>query len=75
MDNNTRQIYKIYSGRDNVCRCGCAGKYYNLGDKMFNSILKRATKKMSEPSVDVDDTGEYINISYGDDRAYTLYYK
>lgn len=76
MIEQTKQIEKIYSGRDHCCRCGCGGKYYYPQDRMFNSILKKAMAKMNDSTSQVDDCGQYINISYGcNDRAYTIYYK
>lgn len=68
-------VEKIYSGRDHVCRCGCAGKYYYSNDKMFQRILKRAVAKSYEQDVDIDEQPTYVNISYDNDRAYTIYYK
>ena len=41
-------IAKIYSGKDHYCRCGCGGKYYYAGSKLFNGIIKRAKKAFDE---------------------------
>lgn len=70
------RIEKVYSGRDNCCRCGCRGKYYTPENKMFKSIMKRALEKLSNPmDVEIKEYGNYFNISYGNDRAYTIYFK
>ena len=42
---------------------------------MFQRILKRAVAKSYEQDVDIDEQPTYVNISYGNDRAYTIYYK
>lgn len=64
---------KVYSGRDHVCRCGCAGKYYYAGDKLFKTIVNRAIKKIAEGN-ELEVQSDYVNVSYGDDRAYTIYF-
>ena len=32
-------ITKIYHGGDHVCRCGCAGKYFERGSVGFNRAM------------------------------------
>jgi len=32
-------IKKIYRGGDHVCRCGCAGRYFERGDRGFTRAL------------------------------------
>lgn len=64
---------KVYSGRDHVCRCGCAGKYYYRDHKLFRSIIGKAIRKITEGN-ELEVTDQYINVSYGDDRAYTIYF-
>ena len=68
-------IEKLYSGKDHFCRCGCGGKYYYPNDRLFNSIVKKACKKAYEEGVELDVQSTYINIGYGDNRAYTIYRK
>lgn len=74
-----KTIDKIYSGADNACRCGCRGKYYEADNRMFKSMLKKVMNKVNEGGVEIhhcEDCGvEWINISYGDNRAYTIYVK
>ena len=37
-------IAKIYHGGDHVCRCGCAGKYFERGTKGFTRALNALRK-------------------------------
>jgi hypothetical protein len=77
------QISQIYLGKDRVCRCGCAGKYVStsymknprndVDDKLALSRLKRAKKLALNTDSEVEYSGNYINIGYGDDRAITIY--
>lgn len=64
-------ISKIYSGQDNCCRCGCRGKYYNKGDKMFAGMLRKAVKMAAQ--TETEEFYNFINIPYGKNRAYTIY--
>lgn len=81
----TERVTQIYLGRDKICRCGCAGEYVARGEPMFEKRLKRFLKmaetydfeKNVSPNTDlpldyVQDV--YLNISYGKDRAITLYF-
>lgn len=78
------QVSKIYLGQDNVCRCGCRGDYVtttyskyirnydNVDNKLANRRLKQAQRLVRDGAkVVYKDT--YINVSYGNDRAITLY--
>ena len=69
------KITKIYMGRDRICRCGCAGEYVERGDPMFDLRLKRFIRMAETYTVCQDDIGDnYINLSYGQDRALTVYF-
>ena len=37
-------ITRIYHGGDHVCRCGCAGKYFDRGTKGFTRVLNALRK-------------------------------
>ncbi len=37
-------IHRIYHGGDHVCRCGCAGKYFERGSKGFTRALNALRK-------------------------------
>ena len=77
------QISQIYIGKDRVCRCGCAGTYVStsymedprndVDDKLAGSRLKRAKKLALNTTSEVDYQDTYINVSYGKDRAITIY--
>jgi hypothetical protein len=76
----TERVTQIYLGRDKVCRCGCAGEYVARGEPKFEKRLKRFLKmaqkydfeKNTNPVDYMQD--HYLNISYGKDRAMTLYF-
>jgi hypothetical protein len=69
------KITKIYMGRDRICRCGCAGEYVERGEPMFDLRLKRFIRMAETYTVGQDDIGDnYINLSYGQDRALTVYF-
>lgn len=71
------KITKIYTGRDRVCRCGCAGQYVTAEDgAIFHKRVRRFERMWATYTpltADVDDT--YRNISYGNDRAITAYFE
>ena len=79
MQFNAEAVTQIYLGRDKICRCGCAGEYVKRGEPMFDVRLKRFAKMWETytPRMDryADDIGpNYMNISYGRDRALTVYF-
>lgn len=72
-------IKKIYRGKDNYCRCGCGGKYYDRGEKGFT----RAINEMSRDTFTCLDVEapvgcNFINIPYDDStyegKALTIYF-
>lgn len=76
------KITKIYMGRDRICRCGCAGEYVERGEPLFESRVSRFMKMAETYNFEehVTDQGfldkgpNYMNISYGKDRALTVYF-
>ena len=75
MQFDASKVTKIYLGRDRVCRCGCAGEYVNRGEPMFDKRLKRFAKMLCEYVPEKDDVFDnYFNISYGQNRALTVYF-
>lgn len=68
---------RVYSGQDRVCRCGCKGTYAEAGTKLFTTRLKKLERMMeqakTDPTIEIDDCGDYLNVSYGNDRALTAY--
>lgn len=65
---------KIYSGRDRVCRCGCAGTYAKSNTRAFALRAKKMAEMIASGEGVIKDGGTYINISFGDDRALTAYF-
>lgn len=81
---NVDRIKQIYMGRDKICRCGCHGEYVARGMPMFEKRLDRFLKmaKTYDFEKNVNPNGTpidycqdvYLNISYGKDRALTVYF-
>lgn len=63
---------KVYSGQDSGCRCGCNGKYYYPKDEGFATVMSKAIMRIAENGAYFGDG--WVNVSYGDDMAYTIYY-
>ena len=75
MQFNAEKVTQIYMGRDKICRCGCAGEYVKPGDDLFDIRVKRFSKMWEKYQAKEDDIGgSYLNISYGKDRALTVYF-
>ena len=67
---NGKTVTKIYSGKDDCCRCGCGGTYIYPYNKRFNYVLKKASEALCDlETADathhsrfmLDDTA-YVNI-------------
>lgn len=77
MEIDPTTVTKIYIGRDKVCRCGCAGSYVRSDEEssLFKIRLNRFVKMLSSYTPSVGDIGtNFLNISYGNDRAMTVYF-
>lgn len=74
-----RKITLVYQGKDSGCRCGCNGVYYrpsdDLDDNAFEVALQQALDVAESEGVGIKITDDWINISYGDDKAFTIYYE
>ncbi len=70
------QIQTIYIGKDNVCRCGCAGKYYDTCDHGFRNVirLKRAKLLVLEQGAKYEMGEGYVNVITGENRAMCIYF-
>ena len=76
-------VSQVYLGRNNVCRCGCAGTYTatsfmkdprsEVNDQLVVKRLKRAKQLVLE-GAEADFNGSYANIVTGNDRALTFYF-
>lgn len=76
MEIDFNQVTKIYLGTDRHCRCGCGGEYVYRGQPIFEKRLARFAKKLSDytPSK-FDVEWNYVNVSYGNNRALTVYFE
>lgn len=69
------RVTQIYLGQDRACRCGCKGEYVEPGHPKFLKRLKRFHSLVCTPGSQTEDWGDYINVSYGNNRAMTIYIK
>ena len=72
-------VTQIYTGKDRACRCGCNGEYVQRGEPKFAMQLEKFSKMWETytPSTtkNAEDIGpNYMNISYGKNRALTVYF-
>ena len=75
MEFNPDKVTKIYLGKDRNCRCGCGGEYVYRGEPKFESRLKTFTRKLVDYTPGKHDVdSNYINVSYGNNRALTVYF-
>lgn len=75
MQFNAEAVTRIYLGQDRVCRCGCKGEYANRGEPLFDRRVKRFARMWASYTPTDDDVGSnYLNVSYGEDRALTVYF-
>lgn len=72
---DTSKINKIYLGKDNCCRCGCGGDYVERAAPLFEKRLKRFTAMWADYELQKFDEGDnFLNLSYGNNRAMTVYF-
>ncbi len=71
----------IYLGRDNVCRCGCAGEYCAYGEdifrKRYNRFISRCVEGDTPMTIAIPESahGELmVQFQTGEDRCMTLYF-
>jgi hypothetical protein len=68
------EVTKIYMGLDRHCRCGCGGEYVERGDPIFEKRLRRFAQMLPDYKIgDYDEGPNYLNISYGQNRALCVY--
>lgn len=76
------QVSQVYVGKDRHCRCGCGGDYVatsfmveprsEVNDKLAKSRITKA-KKLVEQGAELRVEPTYFNVSYGNNRAITIY--
>ncbi len=73
---NSDLVTRIYLGKDRHCRCGCGGEYVERGEPGFDRRLKRFNKMLCDSinQGNIEFMGDYTNISYGNNRAMTVYF-
>lgn len=54
------QVDKLYVGKGNNCRCGCAGEYHEASEPTCADIIKKALKKMASGKYEVESIDGYI---------------
>lgn len=75
---------QVYMGKQNICRCGCAGKYTattymdnprtsTIDDNAVARMLRRAQKLLKE-GADADTGSNYFEVTTGDNRCLTFYF-
>ena len=80
MTHDFNKVTKIYLGADRACRCGCKGEYVTRGEPKFDLRLKRFMRMWETYTPIKGDVGRYyrellyLNISYGSNRALTVYF-
>ncbi len=83
---SVKDVSSAYCGRDEVCRCGCAGDYAStsfrknphdydkVNDKLVEKRLKRAQKMVAE-GANFDGGGDtFFDVKTGKDRTLTFYF-
>jgi hypothetical protein len=83
LESTLSQISQVYLGKDNNCRCGCAGSYTatsfmneprsDVNDKLVERRLKKA-KSLILNGADVYYDKDYVNVETGNNRALTFYF-
>ena len=68
-------IERIYVGQDHCCRCGCRGRYYEEGQISKHNLSFVLRIMAAGAECEIDEGRPYVNLSYGDDRAVTIYFK
>jgi len=75
MQFKAENVTRIYLGQDRICRCGCKGSYVERGEPLFDKRIKRFAKMWSTYTPGQHDVyTDYMNVSYGNDRAMTVYF-
>lgn len=59
---NIEDIQQIYYGGDNVCRCGCRGKYADKGTPLFKRYLTKIGKTELAGPVEVAEDKFWVNL-------------
>ena len=75
MQFNAEAVTRVYLGQDRACRCGCKGEYVERGDAKFHKRVQRFARMWdSYTPADDDVKTTFLNVSYGENRALTVYF-
>ena len=70
------KVEQAYSGKTDLCRCGCAGNYYDATNPKHLPMIRKVVKFMNEHLSEVEVTDGYIfDTKFSDTRSYTVYYQ
>lgn len=84
LNSNVNDFSQVYYGKDNVCRCGCAGEYVAtsqmknarslVNDEFVSEKLLIAKKMVMQNKCELEFDSNNINISYNNNQALTFYF-
>lgn len=55
-------VTKIYYGGDNVCRCGCKGRYAEKGTPLFRRYMTKMAKTPLAADARWPEDGYWVNL-------------
>lgn len=67
---------RVYTGKDNHCRCGCGGRYFEKGSVGFTRAMNNYKKRVHNNDyikIEGDSNYEYLNMSLENNKAITFY--
>ena len=78
-----KQISQVYKGRQNICRCGCAGDYTStsymlvprsdVNDILVQEYLDKA-KKLVKKGAKIWCCSTFVDVTTGKDKTLTFYF-
>ena len=75
----SRKIVKVYSGKDDACRCGCCGRFVYAsmigGEGYISGKLRFLEKGELGEIEDVLVTDYFVNFSLPNNKALTFYFE
>ena len=70
-------VETVYNGKDDCCRCGCGGDYQTpeANPRVVKLRLARIQAAILRGEPGIEEGANYVNYSYGEDRALCVYLK
>lgn len=70
----------VYVGKDNWCRCGCGGNYYEFSDRMFKTAVTKCMNMYNDGKIEKVEFEQghdefWVNFSYGNNKCFCFYAK